>query len=60
MGKPSFIILLDTPRAYSDYSTNQKRILPPNINLDEVTHDSRFDPNLISVDMIINEIKKFI
>lgn len=60
MGKPSFIILLDTPRAYSDYSTNQKRILPPNINLDEVTHDSRFDPNLISVNMIINEIKKFI
>jgi len=60
MGKPSFIILLDTPRAYSDYSTNQKRILPPNINLDEVTHDSKFDPNLISVNMIINEIKKFI
>ena len=60
MGKPSFIILLDTPRAYSDYSVNQNRILPPNVNIDEITHDSKFDPNLISTDMIINKIKKFI
>ena len=60
MGKPSFIILLDTPRAYSDYSINQNRILPPNINLDEITHDSKIDPNSISKDMIIDKIKKFI
>jgi ADP-heptose:LPS heptosyltransferase len=60
MGKPSFIILLDTPRAYSDYSVNQNRILPPNINIDEITHDSKLDPNSISVDMIINRVKKFI
>ena len=60
MGKPSFIILLDTPRAYSDYSVNQNRILPPNVSIDEITHDSKLDPNSISVDMIINSIKKFI
>ena len=60
MGKPSFIILLDTPRAYSDYSVNQNRILPPNVNIDEITHDSKFDPNLITTDMVINKIKKFI
>mgnify|MGYP001217784544 CR=1 FL=1 len=60
MGKPSFIILLDTPRAYSDYSVNQNRILPPNVSIDEVTHDSKLDPDSVSVDMIINSIKKFI
>ena len=60
MGKPSFVILLDTPRAYSDYSVNQKRILPPNIDIDEITHDSRLDPNSISADMILDKIKKFI
>ena len=60
MGKPSFIILLDTPRAYSDYSIYQNRILPPNVSLDEITHDSKFDPNLITVDTIIERIKKFI
>ena len=60
MGKTSFVILLDTPRAYSDYSINQNRILPPNVSIDDVTHDSKFDPNLISVDMILEKIKKFI
>ncbi len=60
MGKPSFIILLDTPRAYSDYSINQNRILPPNVSIDDITHDSKFDPNLVSVDMIIEKVKKFI
>ena len=60
MGKASFIILLDTPRAYSDYSINQNRILPPNVSIDDITHDSKFDPNLVSVDMIIEKVKKFI
>ena len=60
MGKPSFIILLDTPRAYSDYSINQNRIFPPNVNLNEITHDSRLDPDSISVEMVLNKIKKFI
>ena len=60
MSKPSFIILLDTPRAYSDYSINQHRILPPNIDLNEISHDSKLDPNSISTDMIINKIKNFI
>ena len=60
MGKPSFVILLDTPRAYSDYSINHNRILPTNASIDDITHDSKFDPNLVSVDMIIERIKKVI
>jgi len=60
MGKPSFIILLDTPRAYSDYSLNQHRILPPNVSIDEITHDSRFDPNSITEEMVLEKLKKFI
>ena len=60
MGKPSFIILLDTPRAYSDYSINQNRIIPPGTVLDKIKHDSRLDPNSISVDLVLNKIKDFI
>jgi len=60
MGKPSFIILLDTPRAYSDYSLNQHRILPPNVSIDEITHDSKFDPSSITEEMILEKLKKFI
>ena len=60
MGKPSFIILLDTPRAYSDYSVNQFRIIPPDIDLDQITHGSRKNPNTISVEKVLNKIRKFI
>ena len=60
LGKPSFVILLDTPRAYSDYSVNQNKIIPPNIELDSITHDSKLDPNSISVDLVLNKIKNFI
>ena len=60
MNKPSFIILLDTPRAYSDYSIMQYRIIPPGIGLDKITHDTRLDPQTISVDRVLDRIKKFI
>ena len=60
MGIPCFIILLDTPRAYSDYSVNQNRIIPPNTLLDQITHDSKLDPNSISVEMVLEKIKNFI
>ena len=60
MGLPSFVILLDTPRAYSDYSINQKRIIPPNINLDKITHDTQLDPNSITVELVLKNIENFI
>ena len=60
MSKPSFIILLDTPRAYSDYSINQHKIIPPGVNINKITHDSRLDPNTISVDLVFNKVKDFI
>lgn len=57
---PSFIIMLDTPRAYTDYSLNQNKILPHNINENEIDHDSNLNPNSITIDMVIDKIKKFI
>ena len=60
MSKPSFVILLDTPKAYSDYSKNQKRIIPPNIDINQITHGSNLNPNSITVDMVLEKIKNFI
>ena len=60
MNKPSFIILLDSPKAYSDYSKNQNRIIPPNIDINEIIHGSNLDPNSITVEMVLDKIKKFI
>ena len=60
MNKPSFIILIDSPKAYSDYSRNQLRIIPPNTDINEITHRSNLDPNSITVEMVIDKIRNFI
>jgi ADP-heptose:LPS heptosyltransferase len=59
-GIPSFIIILDTPKAYTDYSKNQFRILPEGINENDITHDSAFDADRITVEKVLEKIKKFI
>ena len=60
MNKPSFIIIIDTPKAYSDYSRNQFRIIPPNTDINKITHRSSLDPNSITVEMLTDKIKNFI
>jgi len=60
LGKPSFILLLDTPRAYSDYSKNQIQIIPKGYDINKISHDVKVNPNLITLEMIIKNIKKFI
>lgn len=57
MNKPCYIILLDSPKAYSDYSTNQFRVFPQNINIEDITHGSALNPNSITVEMLIKKIK---
>tara|TARA_B100001175_G_scaffold315243_1_gene326366 strand:- start:1899 stop:2837 length:939 start_codon:yes stop_codon:yes gene_type:complete len=51
-GIPSIILLLDTPSAYTEYSRNQYRIVPKNINIKSINHDSRIDPDEIKVDQV--------
>jgi len=57
---PSFIIMLDTPKAYTDYSKNQYRVLPDNINENYISHDSKISADDITVDIVLNKIKNFI
>ena len=58
-GKKSIVILLDSPRAYTDYSQNYYRVIPKGFDINTITHGSNADPNLVSVNEIINIIKKF-
>lgn len=60
LGKPSFILLLDSPRAYSDYSVNQHKIIPEGYHIDKITHNTKASPDLITEEMIIKKIKNFI
>ena len=57
---PSFILIFDTPKAYSDYSKNQFRILPKDTNENDISHDSAYPANSISVGMVLDKIKNFI
>ena len=54
---PSIVLLLDTPRAYTDYSINQHRLIPDDASIDNINHDSNYDPNKITVNKVINKFK---
>jgi len=54
--KPSLVILLDTPKAYTDYSIYHHRIIPDGINLNDMDHNSKFKPSTISVEKVFNKI----
>ncbi len=58
-GKKSIVFLLDAPRAYTDYNSNYCRIIPEGYNINQITHGTNADPDLISVDKVIQTIIKF-
>ena len=58
-GIKSFVFLLDTPKVYTDYSKNYHRIVPEGYTIDEITHGTNANPNLIKVENVIKEIKEF-
>ena len=55
-GIPSIVLLLNSPKAYSDYSINQYRILPDGISIDSITHGSLFSSDQITVDKVYDKI----
>ena len=54
--KPSIVILLNSPKAYTDYSINHHRIIPENAKIEEIDHSSRYSANSISVEKVFNKI----
>ena len=57
-GKKSIVFLLDAPKAYTDYSKNHFRLVPDGYNIEEITHGTNADPNLISVERVMETINK--
>ena len=55
-GKKSIVMLLDAPKAYTDYSNNYHRMVPNGFNIEEITHGTNANPNLISVEEVIKTI----
>ena len=59
-GKPSIVILLDSPKAYTDYSPNHFRIVPEGYDISNINHGSKIDPNLVKVDQVYQKILNYI
>ena len=57
-GKKSIVFLLDSPKAYTDYSKNYFRIIPEGYKIEEITHGTNANPNLISVNEVIRIITR--
>ena len=57
-GKKSIVMLLDSPRAYTDYSQNYYRMIPNGFDINEITHGTNADPNLITVEEVIKTINQ--
>ena len=55
-GIKSLVILLDSPKAYTDYSKNYKRIIPDGVKIEHVTHGSNLNPEHVSVEKVYQEI----
>ena len=57
-GKKSIIMLLDAPKAYTDYSKNYYRMVPNGFDIEEITHGTNANPNLISVKEVFDTINR--
>jgi len=55
-GIKSLVMLLDSPKAYTDYSKNYQRIIPDGVKIENVTHGSNLNPEHISVEKVYQEI----
>ena len=55
-GIKSLVILLDTPKAYTDYSKSYQRIVPDGIKIENVTHGSNLKPEDVSVEKVYQTI----
>ena len=55
-GIKSLVMLLDSPKAYTDYSKNYQRIIPDGIKIENVTHGSNLNPEHISVEKVYQKI----
>ena len=57
-GKKSIVILLDSPKAYTDYSKNYYRMVPNGFHIEKITHGTNADPKLITVKEVIKTINQ--
>ena len=54
--KPAIVLLINSPKAYTDYSKYYHRIIPDNATIDNINHSFLHSPNSISIEKVINKV----
>ena len=54
--KPSVVILLNSPKAYTDHSLYYHRIIPNNAKIEDLNHLSKYSAKSVSVEKVFNKI----
>ena len=55
-GIKSLVILLDSPKAYTDYSKNYHRIIPNGVKIENVTHGSNLKPEDVTIEKVYQKV----
>ena len=55
-GIKSLVILLDSPKAYTDYSKNYHRIIPDGVKIENVTHGSNLKPEDVTIEKVYQKV----
>ena len=58
-GIKSIVMLLDSPKAYTDYSQNYYRMVPTGFDIEKITNGTNANPDLITVNEVIKTINHF-
>ena len=54
--KPAIVLLINSPKAYTDYSKNYHRIIPDNSSIDNINHSFLHSQDSISIEKVINKV----
>ena len=54
--KPAIVLLINSPKAYTDYSKNYHRIVPDNSSIENINHNFLHSPDSISVEKVMNKV----
>lgn len=54
--KPAVVILLNSPKAYTDYSKNYHRIIPENVDINSIDHKSYHPQSSVKVSSVLKKI----
>jgi len=54
--KPAIVLLINSPKAYTDYSKYYHRVVPDNASIESINHNLLYSPDSISVEKVKDKV----